>query len=85
MVWQSFGTTTLNIAKWMHFILVSPDSFWYTLQALSHNCDGMCAVCQANGRFMKNVLFEQYKIQVWYKWSFVENKRIIVQHILKMQ
>ena len=36
-------------------------------------------------RFKKNVLFEQEQIQLWNKWHFVENKTVIMQHVLKIQ
>jgi hypothetical protein len=34
---------------------------------------------------MKNVLFEQKKVKLWSKHHFVENKREIMQHVLKLQ
>jgi hypothetical protein len=34
---------------------------------------------------MKNVLFEQKKVKLWNKQYFVENKREMMQHVLKMQ
>jgi len=32
-----------------------------------------------------SVLFEHEKMNLWYKWHFVENKTEIMEHVLKMQ
>jgi hypothetical protein len=34
---------------------------------------------------MKNVLFEQKKIKPWIKQHFVENKTMLMQHVLNIQ
>jgi len=34
---------------------------------------------------MKNVVFEPKKIKWWNKQHFVENKKEIMQHVLKLQ
>jgi hypothetical protein len=33
---------------------------------------------------MKNMLFEQEKINLWNKWYCVENKAEIIHHVFKM-
>jgi hypothetical protein len=34
---------------------------------------------------MKNVLFEQKKMETWIKQHFVENKTMLMQHVLNIQ
>jgi hypothetical protein len=38
-----------------------------------------------SAQFMRNILFDQKKINLWNKLHFMENKTAIMQHALKMQ
>lgn len=34
--------------------------------------------------FVENISFEQEKMKLWNKWHYVEDKTVIIQHVLKM-